>query len=179
MAKACPSSPSLSFPLGGSQVTPVPRRALALPAHAPQAWLDLWSYWSCLPPRALTLILTAFSCPHLPTPGHFQDQEGDEGPFVVACAVGLGWFCPEVARSQDRVVSPTPSMGPSPTPAASVAWAPGVSDPPTSLSSLAPSFPVSFRMTPALCAWHTAGCPFHGFWAARSCLPLGRGVGLV
>ena len=65
MAKACPSSPSLSFPLGGSQVTPVPRRALALPARAPQAWLDLWSYWSCLPPRALTLILTAFSCPHL------------------------------------------------------------------------------------------------------------------
>lgn len=163
MAKACPSSPSLSFPLGGSQVTPVPRRASALPARAPQAWLDLWSCWSCLPPRALTLILTTFSCPHLPTPGYFQDQEGDEGPFVVSCAVGLGWFCPEVARSQDRVVPPTPSMGPSPTPAASVAWAPGASDPPTSLSSLTPSFPVSFRMIPALRAWHTAGCPLHWF----------------
>lgn len=49
------------------------------------------------------------------------------GLLVVSCAVGLGWFCPEVARSQDRVVPPTPSMGPSLTPAASVA---GASDPP-------------------------------------------------
>ena len=59
-----------------------------LPSRGPR-WL-FRAAWPCLPPRALTLTPFTFPCPHPPTPGHFQDQEGNEGAFVVSCAGGIG-----------------------------------------------------------------------------------------
>lgn len=166
MAKACPFSPSLSFPLGVSQVTPVPRRASALPAHArpPRPRGPGWTFGAAgsacpqgLDPDSCRLLL-----PPPLTPGHFQDREGDEGLLVVPCAVGLGWFCPEVARSQGRVVHPQPAWVPPHRPLLRL-W-PGHGERPTPHPTVHPGpFLVGFRMPPALRAWHTAGCPLQGF----------------